>query len=368
MSKRFTDTTKWTQNKWFRKLVKDLKLLWVYILDTCDNIGVYEHDIELFNMLTGCEVTEEQALTEFDDRIKVIENGRKWWVVDFCIFQYGKLSDKSANIPHKAYINALKLNNLWQDYLKQSEIYNDDSESYTRKRITQNKKDDIYFRDRFVCMYCNNHFDDNLLTVDHVIPIAKGGTNDDSNLVTCCVTCNTVKNDLSLAEFIKKQKLNESDVLCRVSKILDTLQEKETDKEQIQDKEKNKDKEKQLKQRQKVWFDEIWSQYPNKDGKKQAERHFFASVLTQADYDDIKTALTKYRAHLRKETWKQPKSASTWFNNWQDWVEWQEPSAIDLQSESTLTAEQVKKKQADYEAMIEKLRQKSLEQYKEKRK
>ena len=67
------------------------------------------------------------------------------------------------------------------------------------------------------------------------------------------------------------------------------------------------------------WFEEIWNLYPNKDGKKEAERHFCCSVKTEADFQRIQTALEKYKAHLSKNPWKQPKNGSTWFNNWQDW-------------------------------------------------
>lgn len=35
-----------------------------------------------------------------------------------------------------------------------------------------------------------------LWTVDHVIPVSKGGTDDQRNLVLMCVTCNEKKADL----------------------------------------------------------------------------------------------------------------------------------------------------------------------------
>lgn len=71
-------------------------------------------------------------------------------------------------------------------------------------------------------------------------------------------------------------------------------------------------------------FEYLWKDYPNKDGKKQALKSFQSSVKTKADFDDIKKALANYKAHLKTETWKRPKNGSTWFNNWRDWVNWQE--------------------------------------------
>jgi len=72
-------------------------------------------------------------------------------------------------------------------------------------------------------------------------------------------------------------------------------------------------------------FNEIYKSYPNRDSKKKAEEHFNASVKAEKDWQDINTALVKYKKHLAIETWLKPKSASTWFYNWRDWVDYIEP-------------------------------------------
>lgn len=51
----------------------------------------------------------------------------------------------------------------------------------------------IFLRDRFCCQYCGKQFSTNELTFDHVIPRAKGGKTDYSNIVSACVSCNTRK-------------------------------------------------------------------------------------------------------------------------------------------------------------------------------
>ena len=79
-------------------------------------------------------------------------------------------------------------------------------------------------------------------------------------------------------------------------------------------------------QQRKDRFEEIYKLYPNRDSKVKAKEHFNASVKTEKDWQDINTALTKYKKHLAKETWRKPKSASTWFNSWIDWVDYVEPS------------------------------------------
>lgn len=77
------------------------------------------------------------------------------------------------------------------------------------------------------------------------------------------------------------------------------------------------------------FFDEIWEKYPVKDGRKEARRHFNATVKTEQDWNNINKALNNYLAHLKKEMWKNPKNGSTWFNNWQDWIHYHEPKKFD---------------------------------------
>ena len=72
-------------------------------------------------------------------------------------------------------------------------------------------------------------------------------------------------------------------------------------------------------------FDKIYSKYPSKIGKKAAVRHFNASVKTDKDVIDITKALDNY---LNSERVKKGyiQNASTWFNNWRDWVDSNEPA------------------------------------------
>jgi hypothetical protein len=72
-------------------------------------------------------------------------------------------------------------------------------------------------------------------------------------------------------------------------------------------------------------FDELWNAYPNRIGKKQAERHFLATI-NESNGDDIKKALNNYKEHLKRNVWKKPQNGATWFNNWQDWVDFKEPT------------------------------------------
>jgi hypothetical protein len=71
-------------------------------------------------------------------------------------------------------------------------------------------------------------------------------------------------------------------------------------------------------------FEILWVKYPkDKDGlrkgKKEAERHFIASVKTEQDWKDINRAIEKY---AKSETVLKGfvKNGSTWFNNWRDYI------------------------------------------------
>lgn len=74
-------------------------------------------------------------------------------------------------------------------------------------------------------------------------------------------------------------------------------------------------------------FQKRWEKYPNKDGRKEAFRHFTATV-TQNNISDLDKALDNYLVHLAlpKNSFKQPKNGKTWFNNWKDWIDWNEPT------------------------------------------
>lgn len=53
-------------------------------------------------------------------------------------------------------------------------------------------------RDRFQCTYCGAPGTDAELEIDHIIPVARGGSHHISNLTTACRTCNQKKGANSL--------------------------------------------------------------------------------------------------------------------------------------------------------------------------
>lgn len=51
-----------------------------------------------------------------------------------------------------------------------------------------------------ICYHCENKFAVEDLTMDHLIPIARGGKSDKKNCVVCCKACNTKKGHKTRAE------------------------------------------------------------------------------------------------------------------------------------------------------------------------
>jgi len=67
-------------------------------------------------------------------------------------------------------------------------------------------------RDKFQCQYCGEKKEKEKLTIDHIIPLSKGGKTIWSNVVTACYHCNSViKKDKKLEEtgltLIKKPEI-----------------------------------------------------------------------------------------------------------------------------------------------------------------
>ena len=53
----------------------------------------------------------------------------------------------------------------------------------------------IFERDQNICQYCAKRFSDKELTLDHILPKSRGGTNTWGNLVAACKKCNQRKGD-----------------------------------------------------------------------------------------------------------------------------------------------------------------------------
>lgn len=84
-----------------------------------------------------------------------------------------------------------------------------------RKRVSTAKKRNMYFRQKGLCVLCGetmNVADMRSFAVDHLVPIAKGGDDRDSNLGLSHASCNSEKGSrdvLSYARMTKRTTIDE---------------------------------------------------------------------------------------------------------------------------------------------------------------
>ena len=55
------------------------------------------------------------------------------------------------------------------------------------------------------CYHCSEKFKPSLLTMDHLIPISRGGKSDKKNCVPSCKDCNTKKGHRTRAEMVMEE-------------------------------------------------------------------------------------------------------------------------------------------------------------------
>jgi hypothetical protein len=72
------------------------------------------------------------------------------------------------------------------------------------KWINKRRRARIYERDGWRCAYCDQAErpgEAGLLSLDHLRPLSKGGSNRTDNLVTACKSCNSARQNRSLRSF-----------------------------------------------------------------------------------------------------------------------------------------------------------------------
>ena len=137
--KRFTETTKW-QDAWFMQLEPRFKLAWLYILDTCDNAGVWECNPMLLSFMVGETITQQDLEEVFEGRFITV-NGSKWWIHKFVQHQYGKVLNPASK-PHQSVIN--RLESLSIDYAKGSLTLKDKDKDKDKDKVEYKKILDLY--------------------------------------------------------------------------------------------------------------------------------------------------------------------------------------------------------------------------------
>ena len=75
-----------------------------------------------------------------------------------------------------------------------------------RRRFTQYERITVYQKYNGKCALCGRYlkYDASCMTLDHIIPLSKGGTNDIENLQLSCKRCNLLKSDYMPFEFVRE--------------------------------------------------------------------------------------------------------------------------------------------------------------------
>lgn len=87
--------------------------------------------------------------------------------------------------------------------------------------VTKRTRYEVLRRDNHTCRYCGVSVPEAKLAVDHVTPLALGGSDDPSNLVAACIDCNAGKAstspDAALVEDVKALDLKWAGAIKRVA-------------------------------------------------------------------------------------------------------------------------------------------------------
>lgn len=89
--------------------------------------------------------------------------------------------------------------------------------------VSKRLRYEVLRRDNHTCRYCGAAAPDVKLTVDHVTPVALGGSDEPANLVTACAACNAGKTssspDAQVVEDVEQDALRWSRAMERAAQI-----------------------------------------------------------------------------------------------------------------------------------------------------
>jgi hypothetical protein len=113
MAKRFFDT-ELIEKDWYLELNLAEREIVRLAMAKCDCVGVWKPSRRIAEAIAG-PVDIDAIPNKTEGNIEIMPGG-KWFIVDFCAFQYGKLTPTCA--PHKKYISLLIEYGLYERVLK----------------------------------------------------------------------------------------------------------------------------------------------------------------------------------------------------------------------------------------------------------
>ena len=163
----------WGQD-WFAKLSTQSRCVFLYLL-TNSNGPQSRTLYDIDDMITATGLLRNDLIQS----IKELHYG-------YIIFsEYPKETDRLLSLY------------IYEDsYCGKPVTLSNDEIQRVRSGLTAIKKQEIHERFNHKCVYCGELSEE----IDHIVPISRGGTNDDNNLVAACMACNRSKSDKILSE------------------------------------------------------------------------------------------------------------------------------------------------------------------------
>lgn len=112
----------------------------------------------------------------------------------------------TPNQARKAREKAPKKTEYFRVYIvmENGELIKENSNVSKRKKFSLTERKQIYHKTKGHCYLCGEFVNFDAFQVEHRIPLAKGGTNDFSNLYCSCHCCNSMKNSIYPTELMEK--------------------------------------------------------------------------------------------------------------------------------------------------------------------
>ena len=87
----FTDSKKW-DDRWFRNLAPDRKLIYLYICDLSDHAGVWEFDGDMLRLHLGVKYPDDEIINKINDLCEKVSElpNKRFWITNYIHFQNPK--------------------------------------------------------------------------------------------------------------------------------------------------------------------------------------------------------------------------------------------------------------------------------------
>lgn len=172
----------------------------VFNKDYCDDCDKILHVINNHDYISLCKHCNK----EFGLDVKISNINKVFQLNRYCSIECNKESNKIITTKHKKIYN--RKHKRIRDDKELAKLYGIKYENINRTLV--------YRKHNYICTSCNvkcvhpnkdNYNQSNAATLDHIIPKSKGGSHTYDNVTLLCRSCNTIKSDKMIADYIIKQ-------------------------------------------------------------------------------------------------------------------------------------------------------------------